>query len=79
MCQRLTLDYVELYDFVEPSTYRGHDMKRFLRWLRFGQIKAKVKAVDGGVPSEIEYRGRRGTVVGYWAYGCYDPTLPFQG
>lgn len=54
-------------------------MKRFLQWLRFGQINEKVKAIDGGVPSEIEYRGRGGKVVGYWAYGCFDPQLPYQG
>ena len=54
-------------------------MKRFWQWLRFGHIKEKVKAIDGGVPSEIEYRGRRNRVVGYWAYGGFDPQLPYQG
>ena len=49
------------------------------QWLRFGQITETVKAVDGGVASEIEYRGRFGWVVGYWAYGHFDPSLPYQG
>ncbi|WP_157657720.1 hypothetical protein [Burkholderia ubonensis] len=54
-------------------------MKRFWQWLRFGTITEKVKSVDGGVPSEVEYSGRRGKLVGYWAYGYFDPKLPYQG
>ena len=47
--------------------------------LRFGQITCVVKAVDGGVPSEVEYRGRFDRVVGYWACGSFDPKLPYRG
>lgn len=54
-------------------------MKKLIRWIRFGKIKATVKAVDGGVESEIEYTGRFGRIVGYWAYGYFDPALPYKG
>jgi len=54
-------------------------MKKLIKWIRFGKITEKVKAVDGGHASEIEYRGRFGKVVGYWAYGSYDPSLPYKG
>ena len=40
---------------------------------------ATVKARDGGYASEIEYKDENGIVVGYWAYGNYDPELPYQG
>ena len=32
-----------------------------------------------GVVSEILLTGRRGKVIGYWAYGYYDPNFPYQG
>lgn len=54
-------------------------MNKLIQWIRFGKIKATVKATDGGVASEIEYTGRFGRVVGYWAYGFYDPAFPYQG
>ncbi|WP_157649546.1 hypothetical protein [Burkholderia ubonensis] len=54
-------------------------MKQFWQWLRFGDITEMVRTIDGGVVSELEYRGRRGKVVGYWAYGSFDPKLPYQG
>ncbi|WP_157645621.1 hypothetical protein [Burkholderia ubonensis] len=54
-------------------------MKQFWQWLRFGDITEMVRTIDGGVVSELEYRGRHGKVVGYWAYGSFDPKLPYQG
>jgi len=47
--------------------------------LRFGDITETIKSVDGGAVSEIEYRGRRGMIVGYWAYGHFDPSMPYRG
>ena len=49
------------------------------QWLRFGDITETVKSVDGGVVSEVEYRGRGGQIVGYWAYGYFDPAFPYKG
>ena len=54
-------------------------MKKLINWIRFGQIIAIIKSVDGGTASEIEYRGRFGKVIGYWAYGFYDPAFPYKG
>jgi len=54
-------------------------IQRTWLWLRFGDITETVKSVDGGVASEVEYRGRNGKVVGYWAYGSFDPAYPYQG
>ena len=54
-------------------------MKRIIRWLRFGSITEHVRAIDCGVPSEIEFTGRFGKVIGYWAYGYYDLNYPYQG
>ena len=54
-------------------------LRRLWLWLRFGRVTEHVKAVDGGVPSEIEYRGRFNRVVGYWAYGSFDPQGPYRG
>lgn len=49
------------------------------RWIRFGTITEHVMGTAGhGIVAEIEYRGR-GKVVGYWAYGYFDPALPYQG
>jgi hypothetical protein len=39
----------------------------------------RIRSVDGGVASEIEYLNWRGERIGYWAYGSYDPSLPYQG
>ncbi|WP_157643828.1 hypothetical protein [Burkholderia ubonensis] len=54
-------------------------MKQFWQWLRFGDITETVKTIDGGVASEVDYRCRGGKLVGYWAYGSFDPKLPYQG
>lgn len=32
-----------------------------------------------GMPCEIEYRDAENTLVGFWAYGSFDPELPYQG
>lgn len=54
--------------------------KRFYRYTRFGKITERIVATAGHcVVSEIEYLDRNGKVVGYWAYGYYDPSLPYQG
>lgn len=67
--------------------YRAHralervkdSIRRSWTWVRFGKITETVKSVDGGVVSEIEYRGRNGKVIGYWAYGSFDPSGPYRG
>ena len=54
-------------------------LRRFWRWVRFGTLREVTKAVDGGCVSEFEVRGRFDVLVGYWAYGHYDPKLPYRG
>lgn len=47
--------------------------------IALGILTETVKSVDVGVASELEYKDELGNVVGYWAYGYYDPSLPYQG
>jgi hypothetical protein len=54
-------------------------VRRLWNWLRFGRITERVVSIDGGVASEVEFRGRFGRVVGYWAYGSFDPAMPYRG
>lgn len=55
-------------------------LSAFITWVRFGTItKAVVGTAGDNVASEVEYRGRGGQVVGYWAYGCFDPSMPYKG
>lgn len=53
-------------------------LKRFWYWLRFGKVRAEVRSVDGGVASEIAYIGRNNKIVGWFAYGSFDPALPYK-
>ena len=59
---------------------------RLRRWtkanwekVRFGAVTEKVVGTESGVAAEIEFRGRNGKLVGYWAHGSFDPKLPYQG
>lgn len=52
----------------------------FARWIRFGTLTERVVGTAGhNVVAEVEYLGRGGKVVGYWAYGSFDPAYPYQG
>lgn len=53
-------------------------MNKIILWIRFGKIISIIKATDAGFVSEIEYKGRFNKTVGYWAYGSFDPSLPFK-
>ena len=48
-------------------------------YIRFGKLHPVPKAYVAGVISEIEYVDASGIVRGYWAYGYFDPNLPYQG
>lgn len=54
-------------------------LKTLYTKVRFGQITETIMSVDGGVVSEIEYRDRKGVVVGHWAYGSFNPKYPYRG
>lgn len=48
--------------------------------LRYGKLTEHVMIIFGdGTPAEIEYRDSKGRIVGFWAYGDFDPDYPFQG
>lgn len=47
--------------------------------IRFGEIREVVKSTDGGIPSEIAFYGRGDRLIGWYAYGAYDPGLPYKG
>ena len=46
-------------------------------WFKIFTPKPIVKDRIGGMECEIEYVGFWGSIVGYWAYGYYDDSLPF--
>ena len=55
-------------------------LKRIWQKIRFGKITAKTIGTAGdNVPAEVEYYGRGGKVIGFWAYGYFDPKYPYQG
>jgi len=54
-------------------------IRKLIRWIRFGTIRERVVSRIEGTPCEIEYTGRFGRVIGYWAYGSFDPSEPYQG
>jgi hypothetical protein len=55
-------------------------MKKLWQWILFGKIDIYITATAGdGIPAEIEYRDRRNRVVGFWAYGYWDPNYPYRG
>lgn len=55
-------------------------LRRVWLWIRFGKITERVTGTAGdNVPAEIEYVGRGGKVVGFWAYGYWHPNYPYQG
>lgn len=54
-------------------------LDRFVIWLRWGYLTEHNKATVGGHVSEIEYHDKKGNIVGYWAYGEFDPHLPYRG
>lgn len=48
-------------------------------WIRWGEITSRPMAIDACVISEIEYRDRFDRVIGYWAYGSWDPASAYKG
>lgn len=50
---------------------------RLIQWIKCGNIHYEVVDTINGEACEIKYIGRGNKIVGYWAYGFYDPFLPF--
>lgn len=54
--------------------------KDWYNWFRFGTIDEIIKDYCQSSPCEIEYRSSRTKkVIGYWAYGHWNPKLPYRG
>ncbi len=53
--------------------------RRAWLWIRFGKVTSKVMDTINGIVCEEAYYGRGGQMVGYWAYGSWDPAMPYQG
>lgn len=54
-------------------------MRRIYNRVRFGKVTQRVTGTAGhNVPAEIEYLDRKGRVVGFWAYGAFDPNQPYR-
>lgn len=47
--------------------------------IRFGKLSYRTVAFVEGCEAEYEVLDRHNKVVGYWAYGYYDPRLPYRG
>lgn len=55
-------------------------LQKTWHWIRFGTLTLRVTGTAGdNVAAEVEYIGRFGRVVGFWAYGSFDPAYPYQG
>lgn len=64
---------VRLYVTVARAARSTYNM------VRFGEVTAHVTGTAGhGVPAEIEYRDKNGRVVGFWAYGAWEPNSPYR-
>lgn len=48
-------------------------------WIRFGNLTEHVTDSIEGTACEVEYRGRGGKVVGFWAYGYFCDDYPYRG
>lgn len=54
-------------------------VRRTYNRVRFGKVAAHVTATAGhNVAAEIEYRDKNGRVVGFWAYGSWEPNSPYK-
>lgn len=64
---------VRLYVIVARAVRRTYNK------VRFGKVTARVVGTAGhGVPAEIEYLDRNGRVVGFWAYGSWEPNSLYK-
>jgi hypothetical protein len=54
-------------------------LRRIYNRVRFGRVTAHITGTAGhNVAAEIEYRDKNGEVVGFWAYGSWDPSYPYR-
>ena len=51
---------------------------KMLERIRWGKIRCEVKERINGEVAEEAYYDRKGRLIGYWAYGYFDPNLPYK-
>jgi len=54
-------------------------IKAILALLRYGKITSRIVSYECNCISEVAFLDRKGRYVGYWAFGDFDPSLPYQG
>lgn len=56
-------------------------IKELWSWLKWGRLREETKdTLDGYIVLEYAvYSCRTGQMVGYWAYGHFDPSMPYRG
>lgn len=58
-----------MYDWIE----------NIITWFECLRVIPCVKDTWEGIPCEVEYKSKlTGNIVGYWAYGYYDPNFPYK-
>jgi hypothetical protein len=54
-------------------------VRRIYNKVRFGKVTAHVIGTAGHyIEAEVEYRDKRGKLVGFWAYGSWHPGYPYK-
>jgi hypothetical protein len=54
-------------------------IKKLYIYIRFGRITQRTVDSINGRPCEIAYYDRNGKMIGYWAYGYFDPEGEYRG
>lgn len=52
-------------------------MKKFFKF-RYGVVTACIAGVEAGHISEVAYKDLKGRLLGYWAFGSFDPSYPIN-
>ena len=52
-------------------------LNKLIDYILFGKIRMHVVSQEESVIYEAEYIGRFNKVVGYWAYGNFEPDYPY--
>lgn len=47
--------------------------------ISWGYVRSEIRATEQGNIAEEAFFDAEGNLIGYWAYGHYDPAHPFKG
>jgi hypothetical protein len=54
-------------------------IKKLYIYILFWRITQRTVDSINGLPCEIAYYDRNGEIIGYWAYGYFDPKGKYRG